>query len=70
MSNYYEETMPLETDNDDYLKYFFDESIPLFQRLNTIIKKGRSYSKTSFIIKISIISINRFIQIFNGIYIK
>ena len=52
MSNYYEETMPLETDNDDYLKYFFDESIPLFQRLNTIIKKGDPIQKQALLSKL------------------
>lgn len=44
--------MPLETDNDDYLKYFFDESIPLFQRLNTIIKKGDPIQKQALLSKL------------------
>ena len=40
MLNYYEETMPLETDEDEYKKYLIDESLPLFDKLNIIIKKG------------------------------
>ena len=40
MLNYYEETMPLETDEDEYKKYLIDESLPLFDKLNLIIKKG------------------------------
>ena len=40
MLNYHEETMPLETDEDEYKKYLIDESLPLFDKLNLIIKKG------------------------------
>ena len=40
MLNYYEETMPLETNEDEYKKYLIDESLPLFDKLNLIIKKG------------------------------
>ena len=40
MLNYYEETMPLITDEDEYKKYLIDESLPLFDKLNQIIKKG------------------------------
>ena len=40
MLNYYEETMPLVTDEDEYKKYLIDESLPLFDKLNLIIKKG------------------------------
>ena len=54
MSNYYEETMPLETDNDDYLKYYFDESLPLFQKLNTIIKKGEPFQKQALLSKLNL----------------
>ena len=32
--------MPLETDEDEYKKYLIDESLPLFDKLNLIIKKG------------------------------
>ncbi len=32
--------MPLETDEDEYKKYLIDESLPLFDKLNIIIKKG------------------------------
>ena len=38
MLNYYEETMPLETDEDEYKKYLIDEDLPLFDKLNIIIK--------------------------------
>ena len=40
MLNYYVETMPLVTDEDEYKKYLIDESLPLFDKLNYIIKKG------------------------------
>ena len=40
MLNYYEETMPLETNEDEYKKYLIDENLPLFDKLNVIIKKG------------------------------
>ena len=40
MLNYYEETMPLVTDEDEYKKYLIDESLPLFDKLNLIIRKG------------------------------
>ena len=32
--------MPLETDEEEYKKYLIDESLPLFDKLNFIIKKG------------------------------
>ena len=32
--------MPLVTDEDEYKKYLIDESLPLFDKLNIIIKKG------------------------------
>ena len=34
--------MPLVTNQDDYLKFYIDESLPLFDKINTIIKKGES----------------------------
>ena len=40
MLNYYEETMPLVIDEDEYKKYLIDESLPLFDKLNLIIRKG------------------------------
>ena len=55
MSNYYEETMPLETNNDDYLKYYFEDSLPLFQKLNIIIKKGEPFQKQALLSKLSIL---------------
>ena len=45
MSNYYEDTMPLLTNEDEYLKYFIDESLPLFDKLNIIIKKGQPFQR-------------------------
>ena len=54
MSNYYEETMPIEINKDEYLKYYFDESLPLFDRLNTIIKKGQPFQKQALLSKLKI----------------
>ena len=33
MTNYYEEIMPIIKDEDDYLKYYFDESTPIYDKL-------------------------------------
>ena len=52
MSNYYEETIPLEINIDEYLKYYFDESLPLFDKLNTIIKKGQPFQKQALLSKL------------------
>ena len=49
MSNYYEETMPLFTDKDEYLKYYFEESLPIFDKLNIIIKKGQPFQRQALI---------------------
>ena len=46
MTNYYEELMPIKTDGEDYLKYYIKESLPIFDKLNTIIKKGESLCLT------------------------
>ena len=54
MSNYYEETMPIEINKDEYLKYYFDESLPLFDRLNTIIKRGQPFQKQALLSKLKI----------------
>ena len=54
MSINYEETMPLETDNDEYLKYYFEEELPLFQKLNTIIKKGEPFQKQALLSKLNL----------------
>ena len=45
MFNYYEDTMPLLTNQDEYLKYYFEETLPTFDKLNTIIKKGESFQR-------------------------
>jgi len=58
MSNYYEETMPIEINKDEYLKYYFDESLPLFDRLNTIIKKGQPFQKQALLSKLNIYQSN------------
>ena len=55
MSNIYEETMPLESNSDEYLLYLYDEEIPLFQRLTTIIKKGESFQRQALLSKLNLI---------------
>ena len=54
MSNYYEESMPVETDNEDYLKYYLDDTLSLFQQLNTIIKKGEPFQRQALLFKLNI----------------
>ena len=54
MLNYYEETMPLETDEDAYKKYLIDENLPLFDKLNIIIKKGDSIQKQALLNSLNI----------------
>ena len=54
MLNYYEETMPLETDEDEYKKYLIDEDLPLFDKLNIIIKKGDSIQKQALLNSLNI----------------
>ena len=49
MSNYYEDTMPLLTNQDEYLKYYFEESLPTFDKLNIIIKKGQPFQRQALI---------------------
>ena len=49
MTNYYEELMPIKTDEEDYLKYYFKESTPLFDKLNTIIKKGKPIQRQALL---------------------
>lgn len=49
MSNYYEDTMPLSTNKDEYLKYYIDDSLPMFDKLNIIIKKGQSFQRQALI---------------------
>ena len=41
--------MPLVTNQDDYLKFYIDESLPLFDTINTIIKKGESMQHQALI---------------------
>ena len=58
MSNYYEETIPSEINIDEYLKYYFDESLPLFDKLNTIIKKGQPFQKQALLSKLNLYQTN------------
>ena len=58
MSNYYEETIPLEINLDEYLKYYFDESLPLFDKLNNIIKKGQPFQKQALLSKLNLYQSN------------
>ena len=62
MSNYYEETIPLEINIDEYLKYYFDESLPLFDKLNTIIKKGQPFQKQALLSKLNLYQSNSFFK--------
>jgi hypothetical protein len=54
MSFYYEDTMPLVTNEDDYKKYFIDESLPLFDKLNIIIKKGQPFQRQALLNNINV----------------
>ena len=49
MTNYYEELMPIKTYEEDYLKYYIKESLPLFDKLNTIIKKGKPIQRQALL---------------------
>ena len=62
MSNYYEETMPIEINKDEYLKYYFDESLPLFDKLNTVIKRGQPFQKQALLSKLSIYQSHSFFK--------
>ena len=44
-----EDIMPLITNQEDYLKYYIDESLQLFDKINTIIKKGESLQRQALI---------------------
>ena len=54
MSFYYEDTMPLVTNEDDYKKYYIDESLPLFDKLNIIIKKGQPFQRQALLNNLNI----------------
>ena len=49
MTNYYEETMPLFTNEEEYKKYYFEEKLPIFDKLNTIIKNGQPFQRQALI---------------------
>ena len=54
MSNYYEDIMPITTNEDEYLKYFIDESLSLFDKLNSIVKKGEPFQRQALITNLNI----------------
>ena len=49
MTNYYEEFMPVMKYEDDYKKYYFEDSTPLFDKLNIIIKKGQPIQRQALL---------------------
>ena len=49
MCNYYEETMPLFTNEEEYLKYYYDDSLPIIDKLNSIIKKGQPFQRQALL---------------------
>ena len=49
MSNYYEDCMPQNTNKDDYLKYYIDESLSTYEKLNYIRKKGDAMQRKALI---------------------
>ena len=54
-TNYYEETMPEVSNDEDYLQYLYDEEIPLIQRLTTIIRKGEPFQRQVLLSKLNLI---------------
>ena len=46
--------MPLETDEDEYKKYLIDESLPLFDKLNLVIKKGFPVQRQALLNRLNI----------------
>ena len=48
-SMFIEDIMPLTTNQEDYLKDYIEESLPLFDKINTIIKKGNSSQRQALI---------------------
>ena len=49
MSNYYVDIMPTTTNKDEYLKYYTDESLSMFDKLNLIVKKGEPFQRKALI---------------------
>ena len=62
MLNYYEDTMPLQTNQDEYLKYYIDESLPLFDKFNIIIKKGQTFQRQALLTNLNIYVKNSLFQ--------
>ena len=54
MSYFYEDIMPISTNEDEYLKYYIDESLSLFDKLNSIIKKGEPFQRQALITNLNI----------------
>lgn len=54
-TNYYEETMPEVSNDEDYLQYLYDEETPLIQRLTTIIRKGEPFQRQVLLSKLNLI---------------
>ena len=48
-SMFIEDIMPLISNQEDYLKDYIDESLPLFDKINLIIKKGTSTQRQALI---------------------
>ena len=53
MSSYYEEKIPVAVNVDKYLQYYLDESTPLFDQLNQILKKGQPFQKKALVSKLA-----------------
>ena len=47
--------MPLESNDEDYLLYLYDEDTPLIQRLTTIIRKGEPFQRQALLSKLNLI---------------
>ena len=48
--SYYEESMPKSSTNEDeYLKYFVDDSLNLFDKINNVIKKGEPFQRQALL---------------------
>ena len=54
MSNYYEDIMPISTNQNEYLKYYIDESLSLFDKLNSTTKKAEPFQRQALITNLNI----------------
>ena len=62
MSTYYEETMPLDINKDEYLQFYLDESLSLSEKINSIIKKGKPFQKQALMSKLNILQTEQIFQ--------